>query len=379
MDTYIIQFEKHYSCLTVSCPQHCCNGWTIPVDGNTWSRIEKEQGKTGVMLRQHITGKTDDDRQIKKIFEKCPFLDKNKLCELHKNGRQELEPLVCRQFPHQVLDLGDRREVTMLLSCYSAAKAFCEHPDEIRFENGGEDFESYYVIENRDEPFLELLLSERKKLLDVIADTSHGLPIIFSSVYAYAAATNARYLSNESRQSAWEVELSFNPDDWGEFAVGDGSDYAFFPIELMDKCILGLIDYSFLFKRNRRLWHLIRKYERLFGKLYQGEAEKWLNEQLTRLYSEEPAFEKRHRNYFYYTMLQLYPLAYESYFWQRQTLLAIFYTELLMILDVTEYVTEKKVPDEETQILTLSCFERGTRHNPPMTENIYNVIRNEFI
>ena len=50
-----------------------------------------------------------------------------------------------------------------------------------------------------------------------------------------------------------------------------------------------------------------------------------------------------------------------------------------MIFDVTEYVTSGKVPDRETQILTLCSLERGTRHNPSMTENIYNVIRNEFI
>lgn len=379
MNTYIIKFEKYYHCLTGSCPQHCCNGWTIPVDGDTWGRIEKEPGKTGEILRRHILGRSDDDRQIRKVLGRCPFLDKNKLCEIHKEGRKDLEPLVCRQFPHQVLDLGSRREVTMLLSCYSAAKAFCEHPDEISFIKGGEEYESYYLIENRDEKFLEYLLAERKKLLDVIADETHDLPLIFSTIYAYAAATNARYLSNESRKSVTEVQLSSDPDDWGEYAVGDGEDYAFFPIEMMDKCILALIDYSFLFTRNRRLWHLIRKYEKLFGKLYQGEAEKWLNEQLNRLYKDDPSFEKRHRNYFYYTMIQLYPLAYESYFWQRQTLLAIFYTELLMIFDVTEYVTSEKVPDSETQILTLSCFERGTRHNPSMTENIYNVIRNDFI
>lgn len=379
MENYIIQFARHYSCLTGDCPQHCCNGWTIPVDGDTWERIAKETGRTGEELRKHIIGKDDDDRQIKKRFGRCPFLDSHRLCRIHRDGRCDLEPLVCRQFPHQVIDLGDRREVTLLLSCYKAAEAFCEHPDEIRFVQGGEDLESYYIIENRDEPFLKYLLSERKKLLDVIADTSHELPLIFAEVYAYAAATNARYLSNSARDTATEVRLCANPSDWGEYAAGDGTHYAFFPIEMMDKCIINLIDYSFLFTRNRRLWRLIRRYSRLFGKLYSGEAEKWLNEKLSELYDAQPSFKARHRNYFYYTMLQLYPLAYENYFWMRQTLLSIFYTELLMIADVTEYVTSGKVPDRETQILTISCLERGTRHNPAMTENIYNIIRQDFI
>lgn len=357
----IIKFARHYSCLMGDCPQHCCNGWTIPVDGDTWEQIEKEPGKTGERLRRHISGKSDDDRQIKKVFGRCPFLTDHKLCHLHKDGRSDLEPLVCRQFPHQVLDLGDRREVTMLLSCYSAAKAFCEHPDEISFMDGGEELTSYYIIENRDEPYLDFLLSERKKLLDVVADTSHDLPLIFSSVYAYAAATNARYLSNDARGTVSEVQFSFDPDEWGEYAVGDGTDYAFFPIDMMDKCILNLIDYSFLFTRNRRLWRLIRKYQKLFGDLYQGEAEQWLKDKLEELYEKDSSFETRHRSYFYYTLLQIYPLAYESYFWQRQTLLSIFYTELMMIFDVTEYVTSGKVPDRETQILTLCSLERGTR------------------
>ena len=218
-----------------------------------------------------------------------------------------------------------------------------------------------------------------KKLLDIIADTTHDLPVIFSSVYAYAAATNAKYLSNLTRSAVSEVEFSFNPDDWGEFAVSHGTDYAFFPIAMMDKCILNLVNYGYLFLRNKRLYRLIKKYEKLFGDLYEGAAEQWLNEKIKALYKADPSFEKRHRNYFYYAVVQLYPLAYESYFWQRQTLLSIFYTELLMIFDVTEYESTGKVPDINTQILDLCCFERGTRHNPSMTDNIYNVIRKDFI
>ena len=379
MDTYIIGFEKYYSCLMGDCHLHCCRGWTIPVDGDTWGRIEKDKGRYGERVRRHISGASDDDRHIKKVFGHCPFLTEKKLCGIECDGRMDLMPLICRQFPHQVLDLGDRREVTMLLSCYSAAKAFCEHPDQICFLQGGEKLESYYIIENRDEPFLKFLLSERKKLLDVIADTSHELPLVFQSVYAYAAATNACYLSNESRADVTEVRLSYNPDEWGGFAVTDGEDFAFFPIALMDKCILNLINYGFLFMRNRALYTLIKKYEKLFGELYEGKAEQWFNDQIRALYKADPSFEKRHRSYFYYTMLQIYPLAYESYFWQRQTLLSIFYTELLMILDVTEFVTSQKAPDMETQIMTLACFERGSRHNPSMTDNVYNVIRNDFI
>ena len=379
MDTQIIKLDKYYSCLMGDCPMHCCNGWTIPVDGDTWSRIEKDKTDTGEKLRKHITGKSDDDRQIKKILGRCPFLTEKKLCGVQCKERTDLMPLVCRQFPHQVLDLGDRREVTDYLSCYSAAKAFCEHPDDVYFEKGGEKFESYYIIENRDEPFLDFLLSERKKLLDIIADTTHDLPVIFSSVYAYAAATNAKYLSNLTRSAVSEVEFSFNPDDWGEFAVSDGTDYAFFPIAMMDKCILNLVNYGYLFLRNKRLYRLIKKYEKLFGDLYEGAAEQWLNEKIKALYKADPSFEKRHRNYFYYAVVQLYPLAYESYFWQRQTLLSIFYTERLMFFDVTEYESTGKVPDINTQILDLCCFERGTRHNPSMTDNIYNVIRKDFI
>ena len=148
---------------------------------------------------------------------------------------------------------------------------------------------------------------------------------------------------------------------------------------MMDKCILNLVNYGYLFLRNKRLYRLIKKYEKLFGDLYEGAAEQWLNEKIKALYKADPSFEKRHRNYFYYAVVQLYPLAYESYFWQRQTLLSIFYTELLMIFDVTEYESTGKVPDINTQILDLCCFERGTRHNPSMTDNIYNVIRKDFI
>lgn len=377
MNTYILANAKYYKCLTTACPEPCCHGWTIQVEPDNYEIIKREKGFHGFVLRHLIKGKKD--KSIRQVFGRCPFLVDHGLCRFQRDGRTDLLPLVCSQFPFQVLDLGDRQEVTMLLSCPATAAVFNDHPDESILIPTDEKFTSYYVTDNNDEQFLHKLLDERDTIIAAINDAGHTLPELFAAIYASAAAQNARYLSNTERDSAFLVHLSFNPDDWGEYAVSENVTNAFFPIELIDEILLNLVDYSFLITRNRRLYLLIRKYKRIFGNLYQEKAAGWFDNKLNELYDKDPSYATRHRSYFAYTIQQLYPLAYDTYFWQRQVLLSILYTELLEIFDVTEYISETKVPTREDRILTLSAFERGTRHNPTMTENIFNLIRKRFL
>ena len=378
MESYIVANAKYYKCLIGECPEPCCRWWTIQVGDDVYENYRKLTGMHGRLMRLFIKGKKE--KSIRKVFGRCPFLIDHGLCRFQKDGGdRSLLPLVCAQFPFQVLDLGERREITMLLSCPATAAVFNDHPSEIALVPTDNSFTSYYVTNNDDRPFLDGLLAQRDEAVAAVCDESHELPKLFAAIYAMAAASNARYLSNTERETAGDVKLSFSPDDWAEYAVSMEPTNAFYPIELIDEIILGLIDYTTMSVRNSHFFMLIRRYKRLFGRLYQGQAEKWLDQKLEELYEKDKGYADRHRYYFAYTLLQLYPYAYDTYFWQRQVLLAILYTELLEIFDVTEYISMKRVPDRKERILTLSSFEHGTRHNPAMTENIFNLIRRRFL
>lgn len=378
MNTYIVENARYYKCLMGDCPEPCCRWWTIQVGDDTYENYRRLGGMHGRLMRFFIKGKKE--KSIRKVFGRCPFLVDHGLCRFQKDGgNRDLLPLVCAQFPFQVLDLGERREITMLLSCPATAAVFTDHPREISFIRTDEKYISYYITNNDDRPFLEALLRQRDEAVAAVCDETHDLPALFGAVYARAAASNARYLSNTMRETAGEVKLTLDPDEWGKYLVSPEPTNAFFPIELIDEIILGLIDYTTMSVRNTHFFMLIRRYKRIFGRLYQGEAEKWLDARLQELHAKDSGYADRHRYYFAYTLLQLYPYAYDTYFWQRQVLLAILYTELLEIFDVTEYISMGKVPDRRARILTLSSFEHGTRHNPAMTENIFNLIRRKFL
>lgn len=377
MKTFITQLESYYKCLMTDCPANCCRYWKIEVSNDIYQNYTKLTGLHGIIIRSCIKG--HGPGIIRRVFGRCPFLIEGGLCCFQKdNGDIALLPLVCKQYPFHVMDLGYRQEITILLSCPAAAATFDDHPYDINLVPTEKKYQPYYTANNDDKEFLSELLLQRDIALSAICEPSHSLPSLFQAIYAYAGRSNSLYLSNSTRVKARDIHLSFDPDDWGSYIVSKEPSNTFYPIELVDRIILDLVYYTSMSLRNPHLFVLIQKYKKLFGRLDQYSAKKWLDDRLEELYKADPSFEDRHRCYFAHTLQQLYPYAYESYFWQRQAMLAILYTELLEIFDITEFISYNRVPDKKERVLTLSALERGTRHNPALTENIFNLIRKEF-
>jgi len=96
---------------------------------------------------------------------RCPFLDEENLCEIHRQLGQEATSITCREHPRFIEDYGPFREITLAASCPAANALLLGGTEPLRFV----EEETAETGEAGDE-WLEWLLPLREKLLELLAD-----------------------------------------------------------------------------------------------------------------------------------------------------------------------------------------------------------------
>lgn len=373
-DTLQLPLCEKFHCLADKCPMSCCKGWQIPVDEKTIEEYQKVKGIAGRGLRIHIIKK--EPARIRRMLGKCPFLNSDGLCQHQLNGVTELMPVVCRVFPRRVIDFGYKKEVTLELSCPAAGMAFMETLGRQTFIPTGTDFETLWHIENDDKSFLDFLDIKREELLDNFwSDEDMGK----AWQDGYAFVYNLHDLIIRDRLSeAKKILYTTDKKSQGEYAIYKENSLAFFSLKTIDRMLLEHIDYGLLIIRMPRFYKLIRRYLKTFSKLTVTEADRFFNESVTKMCRDNPNLYEKYRSYFSYNVLQLFLTGYENYFILKEYLLGVLYTQLLMLFDLMEY-NDKGSISLKRQIEILNDCEHGIRHNPALTRNLYNVIREEFL
>lgn len=411
---------QKFHCLAGKCPRNCCKGWQIPVDDATVERYKALSGKEGARIRHRLT-KRRGLVVMRKRFGRCPFLTKEHLCSFQVEGRTDLMAVVCRYYPREVITYSDYTEITLSLSCIEAARLFVE-------EGGrpvlvpAEPAESFWILENEDLPFLDFLLKDRTRMQDAVWDENRSLPDIWAALYRHVSVEHGLIVRDRREEVYADLAKSVGELLAGDEAMtaeagkcerdagtvkavtsgenamdtgvtgrapaedipggaGESETYAFFPVSVLDRMILNHIDYGALFVREPAFSALIRAYNRLFRKMGLSEADAFLTDTLREMEAVRPGLLSLLRSYFSCNLDQLYLKAYESYHILRQFLFAVLYTELFALFLVVDYKAGrgKEALTDASLALTLSLVESCVRHNPDMTENLFNVIRSDFL
>lgn len=398
MTTKEISLCKNFHCLGPACPRNCCRGWHIPVDDATVDRYKSLPGTEGRSVRSFLTRRRGLI-VFRRIFGTCPFLNSDRLCQFQANGAPELMPLVCRYYPREIITYSDYTEITLSLSCISAARLFVERPERNAWADAP-GAEPFWDVANDDADFLAFLLKDREKIQDYIWREDLSLEQIWAGLYAYIVQEHAAIMrdrledlaeieledgreesGSEKTAAAGTYEAGPAGDDGEGGRVGPAPNLAFFPITVLDRMILNHIDYGMLLLREPKFASLIMKYNKLFKGLFVDTADEEFSDAVKRMMERNPGFAKKYRAYFSYNIDQLYLKAYENYFVLRQFLFAILYTELYMLFELVAYETDGTdgILSTERQAEILCLTETCVRHNPDLTQNLYNVIRQDFL
>lgn len=202
-------YYTRFKCIAGLCKHSCCVGWEIDVDEDSYAFYKSVGGDFGKRLTDNIS---DGETPCFKLAEneRCPFLNKDNLCDIIINLGEGALCQICADHPRFRNFFDDRIEIGLGLCCEAAASLILENKEKVslvEIENDGEYAESYDdaffafrdgifdVLQNRD-------LSIDERINQVLCKHDVSLPDMSLSQWA------SFYLSLERLDDAWGDKLN---------------------------------------------------------------------------------------------------------------------------------------------------------------------------
>lgn len=162
-------FYDQFKCIASRCSDTCCVGWEIDIDEATQEVYRKVAGAFGERLRANI-----EDGHFKLLpHDRCPFLDKDNLCEVYQNLGEDALCDICTEHPRFVEVYGDIMERGLGLCCEEAARLLLEGEGPLTFTCEECD-EPEDELDDDDLDIRDQVLGEREWMFETLAD--QGLP-----------------------------------------------------------------------------------------------------------------------------------------------------------------------------------------------------------
>lgn len=145
-------YYTKFKCIAGLCKHNCCIGWEIDIDESTLEYYKAIDGDFGKKLKENIEFGEIPCFKLGE-HERCPFLNKNNLCDIILNLGEGALCQICSDHPRFRNFYNDRTEIGLGLCCEAAAKLILENKEKVRLveiENDGE------FIKSADNAFLAL-------------------------------------------------------------------------------------------------------------------------------------------------------------------------------------------------------------------------------
>ena len=165
-------YEK-FKCIAGDCPDTCCAGWQIVIDDDSMKKYQNFNGDYIWKVMACVDWETETFRQDKE--NRCAFLNKKNLCDLHTNAGEDFLCKTCREYPRHTEEFEGVREITLSVSCPEVARILMEQVEPVRFltqETEGEETEDFSDF---DLFLFSILEDARKEMIDILQDRT--LPI----------------------------------------------------------------------------------------------------------------------------------------------------------------------------------------------------------
>ena len=166
----VADYYSQFQCLAGACPHSCCEKGEVVIDEASVCRYRELSGPLGEKLRSAM--KTDEEGDVCFPLNggRCPFLDDENLCEIHRQLGEQATSVTCREHPRFTEDYGSFREVTLSASCPAANALLLGSEEPLEFV----DIETEEPEEEGD-LWLEGLLPLRERMLQLLADRTMPL------------------------------------------------------------------------------------------------------------------------------------------------------------------------------------------------------------
>ena len=160
-----------FKCIADQCGHNCCIGWEVDIDYSSMRKYILMKGELGEKLRRNIEGTVLNGRFVIREDGRCPFLNRQNLCELILEKSEKSLCQICRDHPRFRLRLTDREEIGLGLCCEAACRLIldCKEPVGLILEDNGR---SKAVLSDREQGWIR----QREALLQIAQD--RRMPIL---------------------------------------------------------------------------------------------------------------------------------------------------------------------------------------------------------
>ena len=151
MKLIVPDYYPQFQCIAGACKHSCCIGWEIDIDPDKLDTYKNAQGSIGERLRKSIDFDCDCPHFVTNENDRCPFLNKENLCDLIIEMGEEALCDICNMHPRFRNDFADRTELGLGLCCEEAARLMLTHAQPMTFltleddgcDEGPEEDEAY--------------------------------------------------------------------------------------------------------------------------------------------------------------------------------------------------------------------------------------------
>lgn len=155
MKKYYPSYYDKFSCIAGDCPDSCCSKWEIVIDNDTLKKYNELSTDFGEKIRSFIEKDEEGDSCFRLCGGNCPFLNDEKLCDIHINLGEAYTSEICRNHPRFTEEYDGFTEISLSLSC----------PEANRIIMSSEKSVYPTPLYKGDDEVLKLLISSREKLL----------------------------------------------------------------------------------------------------------------------------------------------------------------------------------------------------------------------
>lgn len=160
-------FYHEFRCIANRCEDSCCKDWDIDLDSETEAFYRTVQGPLGDKMRAFAVTDEYGERVFPATEGRCPFWNKDMLCDIFIGVGEEHLSKTCADFPRVAVNYDDFCEHILSFACPEAARFMLRHSREAYADFGGE--QELHTCENSDD-FMSFLLKARERTLDLLLD-----------------------------------------------------------------------------------------------------------------------------------------------------------------------------------------------------------------
>ena len=211
MKLIVPDYYDDFTCIAGACKHSCCIGWEIDIDDETFKNYQNIKGDFGKRLLNGIeTGECAAHFRLDEN-ERCPFLNRDGLCDIILTIGEEYLSQICTDHPRFCSFFNDRTELGLGLCCEEVGRILFSKQDKTKLIIYEDDEEAEMLTEKeaaffeKREKLFALAQNRKKSVFERMEDLQKELCITFPKK-SFVEWTDI-FLSLEIMDDSWKKLL----------------------------------------------------------------------------------------------------------------------------------------------------------------------------